>query len=519
MATLTSLTIDDTGSFKPATGTTGQQPGSPAEGQIRYNTTLGVVELYNPKTGTFLTSNRRYENLYLTDCVCFLDAGNRASYPETGTTWYDLTGRGNNATLSGSYSYTKEFGGAIQFTTSDGQGQVASTSDFAFGTGDLTLEVWIRSESIGTYPHMVAFPDQNTFALKAEVNTGHIYMYSPSFTTSGNAGSLGWSLGKDEWSHVVITRISGVAYCYINGLYIGSVSGWSGSYTAQAMNISKGWPGEFTSKKISVVRIYKGRGLTKAQVQQNYDATKGRYGHEKWQKQIPTSGLRTFYDFSIRTCANGYSSDYITDLSPLYNKDLETGNNAVLFGSTKPSWSEGTGRYHGSYYNSAADGCIALRQIQSFDYVTIATWFRWNGDSNVEDILWNNESTWEVNTNGGVVNWALYANNQSWFWYDSTGRLKQSYPNFVAQSYDGTYVRTYVNGYKVQTYTYPSNGVLNKPSQYTKFFERGGGFSYQDQSDSIHTIYEIYIYDRSLDETEIQMIYQEGKRRFADGPV
>lgn len=517
MATFTSLTINDTGSLKPATGTTAQRPGSTATGQIRFNTTLQQVELYDSGTGTFVASNRKYENLYLTDCVCFLDAGNRASYPGTGTTWYDLTGRGNNATLSDSWSFSREFGGSIQFTTSDGRAQVASTSDFAFGTGDLTWEVWIRTESVGSYIHMIAFPDQSTLALKSNVTTAENYVYSPAWTTSGN--TPGWNLGRDEWTHVVVTRASGTAYVYINGLYIGSYGGWSGSYTAQIMNISRGYPNEYTDKKIAIVRVFKGRALTTAQIQQNYDASMGRFGHDKWKKQIPTSGLRTFFDFSNRTCAGGYGSDFINDLSPLYNKTLTTGNNGVLFGSTKPSWSQGTGRYHGSYYNSAADGTLALRQIQSFDYFTAVVWFRWNGDSNTEDILWNNESTWEVNTNGGVVNWAVYANNQSWFWYDSTGRLKQNYPNFVGQTYDGTYVRTYVNGYKVQTYTYPGNGVLNKPNQYTKFWERGGGFSYQDQSDSIHTIYEIYVYDRAIDETEMQMIYQEGKRRFADGPV
>ncbi len=47
MATLTSLTINDTGYLELPRGTTAQRPGSPAAGYMRFNTTVGAPEVYS----------------------------------------------------------------------------------------------------------------------------------------------------------------------------------------------------------------------------------------------------------------------------------------------------------------------------------------------------------------------------------------------------------------------------------------------------------------------------------------
>jgi Concanavalin A-like lectin/glucanases superfamily len=44
----------------------------------------------------------------ISDQILNLDAGNPSSYPGTGTTWYDISGSGNNATLIGGPSWTNQ---------------------------------------------------------------------------------------------------------------------------------------------------------------------------------------------------------------------------------------------------------------------------------------------------------------------------------------------------------------------------------------------------------------------------
>jgi hypothetical protein len=50
MASLKNTTINDTGFLKLPVGTTAERPGSPTDGMIRKNTTLGVIEYYNAAT-------------------------------------------------------------------------------------------------------------------------------------------------------------------------------------------------------------------------------------------------------------------------------------------------------------------------------------------------------------------------------------------------------------------------------------------------------------------------------------
>ena len=47
--------------------------------------------------------------------VLALDAGNTKSYPGSGTTWTDLSGKGNNGTLTNGPTFDSGNGGAIFF--------------------------------------------------------------------------------------------------------------------------------------------------------------------------------------------------------------------------------------------------------------------------------------------------------------------------------------------------------------------------------------------------------------------
>lgn len=151
----------------------------------------------------------------------------------------------------------------------------AVSSNFAFGTGDFTLECWIKPVNFSGYTHMIALPDQTVFALKANSADGVIYFYSPAFTTYGS--TAGWTLTANTWNHVIMTRSSSVAYCYLNGLLIGSKSGFTNSFTSQVLNIGNGFGNEYTAKSISSVKVYN-RALSAAEVKQNYNALRGRYG-------------------------------------------------------------------------------------------------------------------------------------------------------------------------------------------------------------------------------------------------
>ena len=100
MATLKNTTINSTGNINLPSGTTAQRPGTPTDGDMRYNTDLGYVEYYfkgfwgdvRTGQGAFMRRN----------CVCQLDATIPESYPGAGTVWYDLSGNANNFNINAS---------------------------------------------------------------------------------------------------------------------------------------------------------------------------------------------------------------------------------------------------------------------------------------------------------------------------------------------------------------------------------------------------------------------------------
>ena len=122
---------------------------------------------------------------------------------------------------------------------------------------------------------MLALPDQGTFALKAEVNTGNIYFYSPTFTTYGSTS--GWTIVQNTWNHVVLVRASSVAYAYLNGESKGTVSGFSNNFSAQVLNIHNGWPGEFAEAYMGPIKMYN-RALSSQEVFLNFEAHRSRFG-------------------------------------------------------------------------------------------------------------------------------------------------------------------------------------------------------------------------------------------------
>lgn len=498
-------------------------------GLVRVSTSKGsgaVLETVNSQTRSFdnVKTMGSYEGVVRDSLVLHLDAGDPQSYSHqvNSTTWYDLSGRGNNAAISGEVIFDTASGGCLRyFSTGQGQAQIPSTSDFAFGTGDFTWEAWFQpNTSLATsYNHIMAFPTQGTAALKINVNDGQIYYYDPAFTSYGSVN--GWNVALDKWSHVVMTRYNGALYVYLNGLYLGTKASFSTSMSAQICNIGFGQSGENTNKRIAAVRVYR-KALSQTEILHNYKVDYQRFGHFDYIPNVPKDNLQSFFDITIPTSYSGYT-DYINDLTPLINPTRNSsfamnpnaGTNATRFGTTSVI-TDNSAFGGGIQVNN---GAIAINSIKDQDFFSASIWLRYNAQNGSESMIINKESVYEwANFTSGGLQFAVFTSNTSWFW-QSIG-----YGNLVAGTlyhfvfqFDGNFVRTYVDGKMIQAYAYSGNSSLaNQGSSYTKFGERGGGFSYQGQSVGNYTFYQMMIYDRAISDSEIQQIYEAGYQKFAN---
>jgi len=106
MAILKSTSINDTGYLGLPNGTTAQRPSSPSAGYMRWNTTESHVELYDGSN--WVPWNVSSGPDIITDSlILHYSTLSSNSYGGTGTTWYDLSGNGVNASIAGNPTFGK----------------------------------------------------------------------------------------------------------------------------------------------------------------------------------------------------------------------------------------------------------------------------------------------------------------------------------------------------------------------------------------------------------------------------
>ena len=130
----------------------------------------------------------------------------------------------------------------------DGTGDYLNTNssnDFAFGTGDFTIECWFYSSNVGSKG---LFQTSDTVGgLKTSYTSGIILIQGANNVGAGLSGGLcaavaGTLLGSttavittNTWYHIALVRYSGTSTIYLNGTSIGSASttgNCSGTYLA-----------------------------------------------------------------------------------------------------------------------------------------------------------------------------------------------------------------------------------------------------------------------------------------------
>ena len=220
-------------------------------------------------------------SIVLNGLVLALDAANTKSYPGSGTTWTDLSGRGNTGTLTNGPTYSSANGGSIVF---DGADDYINGSSFTPNITNKTLSGWVKLSSTtqqGGGLINLQSDDGATFdaIVYNETNNGW------GFGSNGFART-GWSGVKEtstsDWVNIVATYENLNYKMYRNGILIYTLT----SFNALNFNFSSkslvgyrhtGGIGAFLSGNIAQTQIYN-RALSAAEVSQNFNALRGRYG-------------------------------------------------------------------------------------------------------------------------------------------------------------------------------------------------------------------------------------------------
>ena len=210
--------------------------------------------------------------------VLNFDAGVSSSYPGSGTTWTDLSGNGNTGTLVNGTGYSGDNFGSIVFDGVDDY-VLTSTINHNIGTGNFTYSAWVYPTSLkGVGATLCAFMGNGDYTPTFGFDLNG-YPSQLGFYWIGWNG-FGTTLSLNQWHCVTMTRVGTLITGYLNAnacpvTYNVGFSMDNAQYVIGRSGVNYA-PDTFKGN-IAQVSIYN-RALTPQEIQQNFNATRSRYG-------------------------------------------------------------------------------------------------------------------------------------------------------------------------------------------------------------------------------------------------
>lgn len=223
--------------------------------------------------------------------ILALDAGDRNSYPGSGTSWTDLSGNGNHGTLVNGPTYSSTNGGSIVFDGSNDYMSVSSLANTSFPQDKGTISIWYNIQSTGG---LVSDDDKGIFD-SFDGGRDHIFIrnyFNPSFVIQVGFNYIPLSgvsyayvsnhnITVDAFHNIVVTYVTGSSSSvkvYLDGVLAnsGTISNSSWRPTGQFVGFGSYQPQAMQGKG-SIIHLYN-RDISATEVLQNYNAQKSRFG-------------------------------------------------------------------------------------------------------------------------------------------------------------------------------------------------------------------------------------------------
>jgi len=230
--------------------------------------------------------------------VLHLDAADRNSYPGSGTTFTDLSGNGNNATLQNGTSYSSDNGGTLVYDGADDKITIQNSTSLSSFTS-ISFNFWVRFynlDYVNTTGTLYNFLRKGSVDVAATDPPTPHYGFWASYENRNNNGrfsyfafgnevggyngggnnfaSIYYTFNNNQWYNISATLdASELGKVYVNGELQGSkqLSGVNLNTSANMETVFQD-PVDYP-----IAQIYN-RALTASEVLQNYNATKTRFG-------------------------------------------------------------------------------------------------------------------------------------------------------------------------------------------------------------------------------------------------
>jgi hypothetical protein len=236
------------------------------------------------EASVWLTNNGFWNSFIPINLLVYLDSGNPSSYPGTGSTWTDLEGGDDNATLFNSPTFSSSYQGILQFD--DTSLEYATIPDLG-NLSKWTVEAWFRLNSplTGKVTAIVTNEFDLVDKLNFSIGTNNaptnrnisVGFFDGSFrTTTGVVPQVG------VWYQVVGTYDGSVVRQYVNGVASGGTVNYVGTpESGGEVRLMRRWDlteiaSNFVDGDLAIVKIYN-TALSSSDILQSYNDTYTRF--------------------------------------------------------------------------------------------------------------------------------------------------------------------------------------------------------------------------------------------------
>ena len=215
--------------------------------------------------------------------VYYIDAGNVSSYSGTGSSINNIAGTAPGAsTTTGSPAFTSA--GQSSYFTFNGSTQYIYTANLIGQSlsGNITIECWVNTST----DNGVVVDERGQVGggwqdSQIEIVAGNLKVATWSYSIG--AGTVVGPVTRNVWQQYTLTQNATTTTGYINGsttasaAHVREFSAAGLYYGIMLGDITNLGDGSYLAGNWSILKVYN-RALTQAEVQQNFNAIRSRYG-------------------------------------------------------------------------------------------------------------------------------------------------------------------------------------------------------------------------------------------------
>ena len=452
------------------------------------------ITIYTPASYTQFQGSglKVYQAPPPSSLLLYLDAGNSLSYPGGGTTWYDISGYGNNATLTAATA--SNFNNyAIKFDRTTNTRATVSTLNLS-STNAITINMWVKFKTLpagggDTFRFLAELSENyNTYsdsfftAIATEVSTNRWFTQDKG-DVGYNAKNLTTPLPEtNTWYNFTVVynhtqAASNERTFYIDGVNQTNIASTEGGTTYNSDNtnnfgnrplyIGGRSTTTFSSDMdLGVFQVYN-KALNATEVSQSYESYKANYPN------IVTSGSVFLLD---ATNATSYPGSGTT----VYDVSGNSNTGSLVSGSAYNASS--------SFVLDGANDYIRFNSGSAINDLTKATWtiwLKWTEAVGITDTSFlyksDNNSTagWFISIVSNRIGVQIVTSTNKQYYMPSTETPARNSWYMLSVTWDGTIFATgginmYINGVK-NTATPFSNsaGVAPRTTDAAQVFDIG----------------------------------------------